>query len=121
MSAIDHTHDPKLTSWIESANGHADFPIQNLPLGIFSPPGDFARPGVAIGDMILDLSGVGALLPERVAATLTGTTLNGLLGLPAADRVAMRRKLSALLSDAAQRTTVEPLLHKAEGCILHLP
>ena len=36
---IDQTHDPELRSWVASANGHPDFPIQNLPLGIFSPPG----------------------------------------------------------------------------------
>lgn len=121
MSAIDETHDPARTAWIASANGHPDFPIQNLPLGIFSPPGHHARPGVAIGDLILDLSGVGALLPPAVGHLLTGATLNPLLALPTADRVAMRRRLSELLSDPAHRSTLEPLLHKAEECILHLP
>ncbi len=51
----DETHDPALTSWVESAQGHRDFPIQNLPLGIFAPGEDHGRVGVAIGDMILDL------------------------------------------------------------------
>src|ERR1700761_2695343 len=37
MTSIDETHDPSLTSWVASANGHADFPIQNLPFGIFVP------------------------------------------------------------------------------------
>ena len=67
MSGIDETHDPARLSWVESANGHADFPIQNLALGIFSPPGGHARPGVAIGDLILDLGGIGGLLPDRAA------------------------------------------------------
>ena len=49
MAQLDHTHDPKLESWVVSANGHPDFPIQNLPLGIFSPGGDAPRGGVAIG------------------------------------------------------------------------
>jgi fumarylacetoacetase len=54
-SQIDETHDPKRRSWVESANGHRDFPLQNLPLGVFGPPGNFvpdakARGGVAIGD-----------------------------------------------------------------------
>ena len=35
MSDVDETHDPARTSWVESASG-SDFPIQNLPLGIFS-------------------------------------------------------------------------------------
>ena len=34
-------------SWITSANGHADFPLQNLPLGVFSPQGQAPRGGVA--------------------------------------------------------------------------
>lgn len=34
---IDETHDPKRESWVGSARGHAEFPIQNLPLGVFSP------------------------------------------------------------------------------------
>ena len=45
-------------SWVASANGHADFPLQNLPLGIFSRPGEALRCGVAIGDAILDLEAV---------------------------------------------------------------
>lgn len=61
-SFLDATHDPKLKSWVTSANaaGH-DFPIQNLPLGRFrrrpaegeSP--EAPRCGVAIGDQVLDL------------------------------------------------------------------
>ena len=121
MSHIDETHDPKRTSWVESANVHPDFPIQNLPLGIFSPPGHSVRPGVAIGDFILELSGVGALLPQAVGHLLTGTTLNALMGLPLADRVALRRRLSELLSDPTYRELIDPLLHKAADCVMHLP
>ena len=55
MSAIDHTHDTGLRSWVPGADGHADFPIQNLPLGVFSPNGEAPRAGVAIGGRILDL------------------------------------------------------------------
>ena len=35
MSELDETHDPACKSWVESANGHPDFLIQNLPLGVF--------------------------------------------------------------------------------------
>ena len=55
MSVIDETHDPGRESWVVSARGHAEFPIQNLPLGIFSTPGGAPRGGVAIGDAIFDL------------------------------------------------------------------
>ncbi|MCA4920705.1 MAG: fumarylacetoacetase, partial [Roseomonas sp.] len=50
------THDPGLKSWVASANQPGqDFPIQNLPFGIFSRAGEAPRGGVAIGEMILDL------------------------------------------------------------------
>ena len=49
-------HDASLRSWVPGANGHRDFPIQNLPIGIFSPLGGARRAGVAIGDQILDIT-----------------------------------------------------------------
>jgi fumarylacetoacetase len=57
MNPIDATHDPSLTSWVESANDPAtDFPIQNLPFGRFRRDRDMDwRIGVAIGDQVLDL------------------------------------------------------------------
>ena len=58
MSApIDGSHDAGLRSWVESANAEGiDFPIQNLPLGVFTR-GDEGSPriGCAIGDQVLDL------------------------------------------------------------------
>ncbi|MBL8183271.1 MAG: fumarylacetoacetase, partial [Blastocatellia bacterium] len=54
---LDHTHDPARRSWVTSANGHADFPLQNLPIGVVTPPGETApRGSVAIGDRVLDLA-----------------------------------------------------------------
>ncbi|KAH8076532.1 fumarylacetoacetase [Aureococcus anophagefferens] len=49
-------------SFVASANGHDQFPIENLPLGIFShaPSGRDARVGVAIGDSVLDLRAASA-------------------------------------------------------------
>ena len=52
---MDRTHDPALRSWIPVATD-SDFPIQNLPFGVFRPPGSSARIGVAIGDQVLDLA-----------------------------------------------------------------
>ena len=118
---IDQTHHSALKSWVAGADGHADFPVQNLPFGIFSPAGGASRPGTAIGDHILDLGGIVALLPEAVAPTLAGTTLNALFALPTAERVALRRRLSQLLSDPAHHAAVEPMLHAAADCTMHLP
>jgi fumarylacetoacetase len=68
---LDETHDPNLQSWVESANEPgADFPIQNLPIGMFSGEGEIPRPGVAIGDRIFDLkafSGQETLAPDRAS------------------------------------------------------
>lgn len=46
-----------LKSWIATANApDCDFPIQNLPYGVFSTAGSAPRCGVAIGDRIVDLA-----------------------------------------------------------------
>jgi fumarylacetoacetase len=123
---VDDTHDPARTSWVDGADGHPDFPVQNLPLGIFSPPGAGGQPaaariGVAIGGSILDLGGCVDLMPDAVRPALSHRTLNALFALPAADRVALRRRVSALLSDPAHRDAAAPMLHDAAGCALHLP
>ena len=52
---LDETHDPARRSFIASANGHSDFPIQNPPLAIISLPDDRRRIATAIGDEILIL------------------------------------------------------------------
>lgn len=118
---VDETHDAGRTSWVSDADGHSDFPIQNLPFGVFSPNGEAPRAGVAIGDHILDLAAIAALLPADVASACSGNTLNALFALPRAARVALRRRLSALLSDEQHRAAVEPALHRAGDCQLHLP
>ena len=52
---MPHPNDPKLRSFIEVAPT-SDFPIQNLPYGVFSAKDGLApRVGVAIGDYVLDL------------------------------------------------------------------
>src|SRR3954465_14735971 len=79
---IDGTHDPALQSWVESANEPGcDFPIQNLPLGIFRRKGadEAPRGGVAIGNQILDLAALGVR---------TGPPLNALA---AAGRTPLRK------------------------------
>src|SRR5260370_31065952 len=69
---LDETHDAQVQSWVESANvADSDFPIQNLPFGVFRrrDAGAEARAGVAIGDRILDVSGMrneGLLAQESV-------------------------------------------------------
>ncbi|MFM9995739.1 MAG: fumarylacetoacetase [Phycisphaerales bacterium] len=61
--AINETHDPKLKSWVESANDPAtDFPIQNLPFFVFGRP-DMPECdqflGTRVGDAVIDLEDLG--------------------------------------------------------------
>ena len=97
---LDETHDPKRTSWVTSANGHRDFPLQNLPLGIFSIDGDTPRGGIAIGDLVFDLkaalaAGLFSGAAATAAAAASGATLNPLLALGAEPRRALRRRVFA--------------------------
>jgi fumarylacetoacetase len=101
---IDDTHRPELESWVESAaDPGTDFPLQNLPLGVFRRRGsdDAPRPGVAIGDQVLDLAAAAAagLLAAAPAAAsrCEDTTLNGLAALPVAERRRFRHAVHALL------------------------
>jgi fumarylacetoacetase len=131
MSGIDETHDVARESWVASARGHAEFPIQNLPFGVFSRPGEAPRGGVAIGDAIFDLkAGLEAGLFSGAAATAaeaaSGPALNPLMALGKVPGLALRQRLSALLSaDNPDQAKIEPLsgrlLHNATDCSLHLP
>jgi fumarylacetoacetase len=116
MNQLDATHDPGRRSWVAAANEPGtDFPIQNLPLGVFSAPGRGARGGVAIGDRILDLAlaretGLFAGAAEEAARAASGAVLNPLMALGASHWAALRHRLSELLSVAGgERSRIEPL------------
>ena len=87
MRVLNETHDPDLNSWVESANDpETDFPLQNLPHGVFRLPGKAPRGGVAIGRMILDIgsaleSGLFAGPAAAVAEAAAEPTLNRLMGM----------------------------------------
>jgi fumarylacetoacetase len=123
-AALDHTHNPELRSWVQDANGHPDFPIQNLPLGIFRPPGGIAQGGIAIGNQILPLKALGEsgrLDEDALAACRAGReeTLNHLLGLGTRHRVALRRAASGFLAQAARER--HESLYPAAACELLVP
>ena len=82
---VNSTHDPALRSWVPGAGEHPDFPIQNLPLCVFSTAGADRRGGVAIGEYILDLtvlaaSGVVKGNALEVVQAAAGPTLNAYWG-----------------------------------------
>ncbi|MEO8367583.1 MAG: fumarylacetoacetase [Candidatus Solibacter sp.] len=87
----------------------ADFPIENLPYGVFRREGAAARIGVAIGDRILDLrtaAGAGLFdgLPKATREACATETLNALMALTPAHWHALRARLTELVAsaDAAQ-------------------
>ncbi|HEY6390993.1 MAG TPA: fumarylacetoacetase [Bryobacteraceae bacterium] len=90
---IDATHDPALTSWVESANSaETDFPIQNLPYATFrSPKTAGARLGVAIGEQVLDVSSA-----FDIPSMLT------VIAMPREARTALRRRISQFLTTRSE-------------------
>ena len=118
-------------SWVTSANGHSDFPLQNLPLGIFSHSGLSKRGGVAIGEMIFDLRAAldigffnGAARDAAEAASRD--QLNDFFALGAPARQALRNELLHLLDEnSPQLSRLRPLadtvLHPMSECQMHVP
>ncbi|HEY4774917.1 MAG TPA: fumarylacetoacetase, partial [Xanthobacteraceae bacterium] len=129
MGATNETHDPARRSFIESANARdADFPIQNLPFGVYRRRGSSETPrvGVAIGEHILDVAGVARLcdgLAAQAAAACAAPRLNDLMRLGPAAWSALRAQLSRLLSaeEIAHRPTVEENLMPMAMAELLLP
>ncbi|MFD1709668.1 fumarylacetoacetase [Ottowia sp. GY511] len=119
MATLNETHDPKLTSWVVSANhGTTDFPIQNLPFAVFRRQGSAEawRGGVAIGDQIVDMAAAvqagvfsgDALAPAQAAAE---PTLNHLMGMGAQAASSLRKALSkALQTGSAQEAALKACL-----------
>ena len=94
-------NNPNLTSWVDVPE-NSDFPIQNLPFGVFEQKG-YRQAGVAIGDFVLDLAGLqnhgfldGLGLPDKV---FEKDTLNAFLSLGKKIGRAVRNRLSFLLED----------------------
>ena len=121
MSALDETHDPTRSSWVDGAVEGSDFPVQNLPVGIFSDAKGQRRPGVAIGDFILDLTGASDLLDEAWRADLAQPVLNAWLARGPDHHRALRHRLSELLTDERYRDDLELSLIGQSEVRMHLP
>ncbi|BCD89427.1 fumarylacetoacetase [Pseudomonas solani] len=125
------TQNDNRRSWIASANEHPDFPLQNLPLGIFSPVGGTPRGGVAIGEQVFDLkvattTGLFEGEAADAARVAAGEDLNAFFALGANARRALRRQLQDLLAEgspaqARLEALGAELLPAAADCQLHLP
>jgi len=130
MTALDSTHDPALRCWVASAHeAGADFPIQNLPFGVFRCAGseDGFRGGVAIGDRIVDLGAWVALglfdgmAAEAARIAASGPDLNRFAALGRPHWKALRAALSALLSAARPPAGAEAALLPMAEAEMALP
>jgi fumarylacetoacetase len=114
-----------MTSWVESANSaDTDFPLNNLPYGVFSTDSLEARCGVAIGDQILDM----AALEEAGIVTLGEEPVfdvpywNDVMEMGTETWEALRKRLIQLLSaGAAEQDQVAPHLVAMADAELHMP
>lgn len=101
MSSMSRANNPELKSWVEVKPG-SDFPIQNLPFGIFKTAGTKPRAGVAIGEWILDLAALheAVLLPfaDNGKKVFAQKTLNDFIALGKPVTNAVRERISDLLN-----------------------
>lgn len=132
---INETHDPQRRSWVESANApEQDFPLQNLPVGLFSRDGSSVpRPGIAIGDQVLDLAECAdlRLIPdERLSSLLyacvESRALNPLMAAGKSAAEALRNAAFRLLDGQLGQAVAIPdwrgrVLVRASGVQMHLP
>ena len=79
---------------------NSDFPLQNLPYGVFQPQGEAARVGVAIGNDVLDLATLEAagLLQTGSEPVFNQATLNAFIALGRPVWQQVRARLQQLLS-----------------------
>lgn len=119
IRGTNSTHDTSLISFVESANEPGtDFPIQNLPYGIFKRRGTDEPPkvGVAIGDLVFDVSKCRAVglftgIAEGAAVACEQTSLNGLMSLGQEHWSALRKRMGELLRVGSKdESTVRKLL-----------
>jgi fumarylacetoacetase len=114
-----------IRSWVKSANAaDCPFPLNNLPCGVFSVGDEELRCGVAIGDYVLDVTG----LEEEGLLSLAGGPLldvpfwNEVMGAGPAVWADLRGRLTALLAEgSADQAGVEPFLVPLAEVELHLP
>ena len=102
MPTTNETHDPRLMSWVESANAPGtDFPVQNLPLGVFRRrgTGEPPRVGAAIGDRIMDIAAARTRWNLGAGAdACAAPALNRLMEMGSTAWGELRRSLQSLLA-----------------------
>ena len=121
--------DANLTSWIDVPAGH-DFPLANLPFGIFSTADRDARPGMRLGDQVIDLSALfhAGLLDDLglTEEVLEASALNPLMKLGKPTTVVLRERVQDLFASDSAELRDRPELHAsclvpASSVTMHMP
>jgi fumarylacetoacetase len=107
-------------TWVEGAAGSLH-DVDNLPFGVFSTDDEPARVGVRIGDQVLDLAPVAAGDMLEVSRVFEVPSLNPLLALGRPAWSSVRTWLTGLLTDATERSLVEPHLVPVEDVTVLMP
>lgn len=119
-------------SWVASANtGETDFPLQNLPYGVFSTQANpTPRVGVAIGDQVLDLAALetaGLLTPGDTQRVFDQASINAFVALGSAVWRSTRARIAALLATDGDKALQDNATLRAAALVplanvtLHLP
>ena len=107
-------------SWVDGAAG-SGFDADHLPYGVFSHDDEDPRVGVRIGDHVLDLAPVAAAEMLDVHHVFEEPTLNPLLAAGRPVWESVRRWVTGLVTDPAERGLVEPHLVPVGDVELHMP
>ena len=122
-------NNPNLKSWVKVPES-SDFPIQNLPFGIYSTNSKAKRVGVAIGDQILDLSNLfelGYLKPLSFCEhCFSNEYLNRMMGHGKSEIRELRDRISELLNIenkvlAQNKDAITKVLDLQSDSEMHLP
>lgn len=112
-----------IQSWVESANApDTDFPLNNLPYGVFSTEGDRPRCATAIGDMVLDLDALEAADILDFGGTLQSGSWNAFMARGRPDWARLRATLTELLGSGSEaEARLRPHLLAQADVTLHMP
>jgi fumarylacetoacetase len=107
-------------TWVDGAAGSL-YDVDNLPYGVFSHPDEPPRVCVRVGDYALDLAPVAAADMFAVAHLFEADDLGPFMAAGRETWTSVREWVTALLTDEAERSLVEPLLLPVDELTMHLP
>ncbi|MGC4811371.1 fumarylacetoacetase [Micromonospora sp. DT228] len=107
-------------TWVTGVDG-SPYGVTNLPYGVFRRDGGRPRIGVRIGSWVFDLAAAETAELVLAAGALCRPTLNEFMALGRPQWVAVRQRITELLTDPTHRAAVEPMLVPLDDVELVLP